>query len=340
LKNSIDQLLRRRLDQGTDLPATDACVDAETLAAWMDGSLSGEGLDRAEHHAAGCRRCQAMLASMARTAPETAARSWWRTLTVKWVVPMAAAATAAVVWVSLGHDRSAPVTVSAPVLPVSTSAAADRIEAPPAEAATPSPKPSQIAPPPSEHRAKEALSPRTLGTPDLLAERKSQPAVSAGAGVGGQTPAAESAAPKAPAETVAATEPRGRVAMDAMSRAAFAITTVDIPSPEPAFRWRLTTPATIQRSIDGGVTWSPQVAPGGLALTTGASPARDVCWIVGRGGAVVLSTDGTLWQRRPFPEAVDLVAVRPIDAKAAIVTATDGRQFSTADGGATWSKLP
>jgi photosystem II stability/assembly factor-like uncharacterized protein len=62
--------------------------------------------------------------------------------------------------------------------------------------------------------------------------------------------------------------------------------------------------------------------------------------MVGRAGAVVLSIDGTAWQPRPFPEAVNLTAVRAMDAKNATVTTSDGRQFSTTDGGATWSKLP
>jgi photosystem II stability/assembly factor-like uncharacterized protein len=115
---------------------------------------------------------------------------------------------------------------------------------------------------------------------------------------------------------------------------------VEIVSPEPAFRWRLSAPAMIQRSTNGGVTWQPQAAPAGIVLTAGSSPARDVCWMVGRAGAVVLSIDGTAWQPRPFPEAVNLTAVRAMDAKNATVTTADGRQFSTTDGGATWSKLP
>ena len=115
---------------------------------------------------------------------------------------------------------------------------------------------------------------------------------------------------------------------------------IEIASPEAAFRWRLLAPTTIQRSTDGGVSWKPQVAPSGIVLTAGSSPARDVCWIVGRAGAVLLSTDGTTWQLRPFPEAVNLTAVRALDAKTAVVTISDGRQFSTTDGGATWSKLP
>jgi photosystem II stability/assembly factor-like uncharacterized protein len=37
---------------------------------------------------------------------------------------------------------------------------------------------------------------------------------------------------------------------------------------------------------------------------------------------------------------VNLTAVRASDAKTAVVTTSDGRQFSTTDGGATWSRLP
>src|SRR5260221_5548617 len=123
---SIDRLLRR-MEPGADLPATDACVDAETLAAWMDGSLSGEALDRAEPHAAGCARCQAMLASMARTAPETGARPWWRLLRVKWIVPIAAAATAVVLWVSVDRQQKAAV---GPVTTLQTSRASEPVAPP------------------------------------------------------------------------------------------------------------------------------------------------------------------------------------------------------------------
>jgi photosystem II stability/assembly factor-like uncharacterized protein len=125
------------------------------------------------------------------------------------------------------------------------------------------------------------------------------------------------------------------------------------------FRWRLVSLATIQRSTDGGVTWTSQSnrAPGlsflggapntmartqtiPLTLNAGSAPARDICWVVGSDGIVLLSPDGTSWQRRPFTEPVNLTAVRAVDAKAAVVTTEDGRQFSTADGGATWSKIP
>jgi photosystem II stability/assembly factor-like uncharacterized protein len=64
-----------------------------------------------------------------------------------------------------------------------------------------------------------------------------------------------------------------------------------------------------------------------MVLTAGSSPSRDVCWIVGRAGIVLVTTDGATWQRRPIPEAADLTVVRAIDARTATVITADGRQF-------------
>ena len=71
-------------------------------------------------------------------------------------------------------------------------------------------------------------------------------------------------------------------------------------------------------------------------LTAGASPAPSVCWVVGRAAVVLLSTDGRSWRRLAFPEAVDLIAVRAVDATTASVTTADGRTLTTHDGGSTW----
>ena len=73
-------------------------------------------------------------------------------------------------------------------------------------------------------------------------------------------------------------------------------------------------------------------------LTAGAAPSATVCWLVGRGGVVLLSTDGRTWRRVAFPEMTDLSAVFTVDAggNVASVTTVDGRTFVTTDGGATW----
>jgi photosystem II stability/assembly factor-like uncharacterized protein len=61
--------------------------------------------------------------------------------------------------------------------------------------------------------------------------------------------------------------------------------------------------------------------------------------LVGGSGLVQRSTDGRTWQRVAFPEAVDLAGIRATDGSHAIVTTLDGRRFTTADGGATWSEM-
>ena len=394
---STDRLLRRALQAEAGAQATAECVDAETLAAWMDGSLPNEALARIESHASGCTRCQAMVASMARTAPDTAARPWWQTLTARWMVPVAAAATALVIWVVVDLGRTAPSAV-----PVST-AAADRAALPaaPEPVVTPGPVAAPV-PPPEPSAADMALAKRALDgakasslekapnraekpSADVLADarrEKTIDAIAPKADALGQTaasagrpafmstpppaaPAPPTAAPPPPAAANAAAAPAGglspvkpmaetvSVAREAPALRA-GIGGADVVSPEPAYRWRLVAPATIQRSTDGGVTWTAQSARApalgllertagsqpALVFTAGSAPARDICWIVGRGGTVLLSTDGTSWQRRPFPEPVNLTAIRATDAKTAVVTTEDGRQFSTADGGATWSKIP
>jgi photosystem II stability/assembly factor-like uncharacterized protein len=127
--------------------------------------------------------------------------------------------------------------------------------------------------------------------------------------------------------------------------ATFRTAALEIRSPDFNYRWRIVPPTGIQRSTDGGTTWfvvdplpvATRASNGTTTvLTAGSSPSRDICWIVGRAGVVLLSTNGATWQRRPFAEAVDLTDVRAADAARAIVTTADGRQFATADGGITW----
>jgi hypothetical protein len=104
-------------------------------------------------------------------------------------------------------------------------------------------------------------------------------------------------------------------------------------------RWRVVDGRTVQRSLDAGADFSTlYTADGGVLLTAGAAPSATVCWLVGRSGAVVLTTDGRVWQRSTFPEQVDLTAVTASDARTATVTTGDGRRFGTSDGGRTWTR--
>jgi photosystem II stability/assembly factor-like uncharacterized protein len=112
---------------------------------------------------------------------------------------------------------------------------------------------------------------------------------------------------------------------------------VEIVSPDPSVRWRIAG-SVVERSINGGANWN--AVPTGVAaeLTAGAAPSTAVCWIVGRGGVVLLTIDGRNWRRVAFPEVTELSAVRATDARTASASTADGRIFSTSDGGVTWDR--
>jgi len=116
-----------------------------------------------------------------------------------------------------------------------------------------------------------------------------------------------------------------------------------IVSPDAIIRWRILrrgTGSTVERSVDGGVTWQAQQTGVSVPLTAGASPSPSVCWLVGASGTVLLSTGGASWQRVAFPEVTDLTSVSATDDKHATVTTSDGRIFITTDGGAKWIVSP
>jgi hypothetical protein len=400
---AIEILLQRRRESDVASQVSPQCLDGETLAAWMEGALSGNALADAEQHAASCARCQALLASMARTMPEADSRAWWQVLSAEWLVPVAAVATALLVWVSVGRSPElAPKPAPPAALPVES--------APVGAAASPEPAvQGQNGQSPLERRSRGAADASQLkkesaelrqtagGAAGQRAESKpvheperldaldktadsirplsaadserarvaAQPVPQASPSAGANSP--PPAGPPAPqrlqqqsqatppvppvAETVViapetASKVAGRGGGVAGGKVAFA-TASEIRSPQSDYRWRIVPPAGIQRSVDAGVTWSvvdpiPAKDAAGqpsspVVLTSGSSPSRDVCWIVGRAGIVLLTTDGATWQRRQIPEATDLAAVRAVDARTATVTTADGRQFVTADGGVSWT---
>ena len=101
-------------------------------------------------------------------------------------------------------------------------------------------------------------------------------------------------------------------------------------------RWRLRIAGSVDRSTDGGSSWQTQPTGFATPLVNGAAPTPTICWVVGKGGIVLRSTDGATWQRVGLPDAIDLTAIRASDAINATVTAADGRVFTTGDGGTTW----
>ena len=54
--------------------------------------------------------------------------------------------------------------------------------------------------------------------------------------------------------------------------------------------------------------------------------------------ACLVTPDARSWQRLPFPDLVDLVAIDATDDRTATATAADGRRFTTTDRGQSWKR--
>jgi len=109
-----------------------------------------------------------------------------------------------------------------------------------------------------------------------------------------------------------------------------------IQSPDLDIQWRVVANNVVQRTTDRGRTWATQATGTTKAIAAGFSPSASVCWVVGAGGVVAVTTDGKTWTPVPFPYAIDLTNVQASSADAAIVFTADGRTFTTADRGKSW----
>ena len=103
-----------------------ACIDAETLAAWAEGGLPASDAAAVEMHLADCERCTAMLATFVRTAPEAPAiESLWQRWHLRWLVPVATAATVAALWVLVPRPETPGLTTFGGAPATESQAAAD-----------------------------------------------------------------------------------------------------------------------------------------------------------------------------------------------------------------------
>lgn len=350
---TVERLLRQSLKTPASGGATDACLDAETLAAWADGGLSGSALDAVHQHVADCARCQDLAGTLVRirsavppAEPVRSSRRW-----LAWFVPVAAAAAAVAIWFAVPANLGAP---------VSNRDVALLREAPPAQTEGRESTPPKVSAPPSENRKELQAAPSpapqaAAGSIGGRARADAPPPAAAENKAGQESARSDLAkdkvevaqAPAAPATTPPAAPtsatPRAAAAPPAAERfgaaAAMRAANVvpDIVSPDPAVRWRIAG-AAVQHSVDGGSTWNAVTGSGAADLTAGTAPATTVCWLVGRAGVVLLTTDGRTFRRLPFPEMTDLSGVRTVDAggRVASVSTADGRTFVTTDAGASW----
>lgn len=374
---------------GSDPQATtSACIDAETLAAWADGGLAKADAALVEVHLADCERCTAMLATFARSIPEQrAAQSLWTRWHLRWLVPVATAATVAALWVLVPRPESPQIAALKSERTVAPQTPAAAEPAPPAATAAPSETKEQE----SRQRAAASTSAEAFATreesprapaPEQLADARRDANARAEAAPGDadakvaqpralneavavappppareadraetsavERPTARAAPPPAPsanqAAPAAAAPVAGLSAESAARRAvappaAAAIPLIEIASPEPMTRWRVIGAGQVERTTTGGAQWVRAALPESATLIGGSSPSPSVCWLVGRAGAIYVTTDGLRFVRVPFRDRTDFVSIQATDGRRATVITIDGRTLRTEDQGANWIRI-
>jgi len=317
---AVERILERVMQEDGDSAPAAVCLDGETIAAWTEGALHRNEAAMVERHVAGCPRCRALMAALVETAPAAAVPgSMWRQWRLAWVVPLATAATAAALWIAVPGTRPAG------VRDVSETAATP---AAPAAATPPAPQESfafqNAAPPEIPLREK---SPETRENEQQARDSSAQVRPDA---------AAETAiARRIEADSRERTRNAAPQGSAASQRLLAASETV---APDGSTRWRIIGGQRLEKST-AGADWQAVALPAAGSIAAAAAPSTMVCWIVGTGGSVYLTIDGTSFARLPFPERVDLDAVTAIDDRTATVSAADGRSWRTSDGGMTWTLI-
>jgi len=357
---AVERLLRRTL---TNASAQGACIDGEMLTAWTAGALRPEQASVVERHVADCARCQALLATFVRAIPpESAARPLWRSWRLPWLVPLATAATAAAIWFAVPDSTRQPVRSK-------TLAVAESVQPAARERDAERPGVARRA----DGLAQQATVPQTPAEPlGRLSPGASSRDVPAGADATGlreeaalrsagadsrtkaetearspesRTSALESpdASPESPVLDAVSRNPRTATGEAPPSPRALAQTrrssdVTEIVAPGSAARWRITSGRQVEWSTSGGAEWEAATIATSSpdTLTAGSAVSASICWLVGRAGAVYVTTNGARFTRVSFPVAVDLVAVSASDDRRATVTAADGRSWRTTDQGQTW----
>jgi hypothetical protein len=115
-----------------------------------------------------------------------------------------------------------------------------------------------------------------------------------------------------------------------------------VQTPDPNVIWMISYDGSVARSEDAGASWKYEPLETGNRLVAGSAPTAKICWLVAERGAIYRTTDGKAWTSVSPPDnpnVAEFVRIEAKDASSATVTTADGRKFSTADGGKSWTLL-
>lgn len=162
------------------------------------------------------------------------------------------------------------------------------------------------------------------------------------AGVGAPAPAKQPQGAQSQAQ-----QPQETQQMEGMSRfkentalrLANAKSPVVIAAPGGKVSWRVGVAGVVERSEDSGVTRNLQSSGVVADLLAGSAVSDRVCWVAGRLGTILRTTDGgTHWVKVQAPVQDDITSVFAVSAEQATIS-TGRASYETTDGGVTWKKL-
>jgi hypothetical protein len=372
-KIRFTELLGRRLRNGHDIDAKQ-CPDAAILAAYYERTLPTSERIAWESHFAGCSRCRAGLAAMARVdaADRPPARinvpPWWK---MRIPLPIAAAAVAVGLVVMVRALSSKPVAVVTEPASSTYSQTESRDQAGPLTRLKR--EPSNVAEKAlalnQSNRRETAAAPQRAETPSVVApapaaaspmaaanmrQNAGGDAAITGGAPGSPTNEIESKSLAAPtadggASAIGGAVTGSRAAMVAKSQSAKArrdqesallgATAIEIAPPNHSVVWMVGAHGMIMRVVKGAALATPQRSGVDADLTAGFAPSSSVCWVVGRGGVITRTVDGEHWTRVASPTGTDLVGVSARSASEATIIAAGGQGYATTNGGATWRPL-
>lgn len=352
------------------------CLDAEVLAAFLEDSLSTADRRDVESHLAACVSCQTHVAALVRTEgiePEVTrpATTWW--LDWRWLAPLATTSVVLLaVWAvdptsvsdsGVEMEKTAPAPLDEAIdaddqLREARDAGSELQEASDTalELREADDTPLELMETsdtvrPEQGVVVEALRQSQEATPAETDAARALEAVAAPAPQTKQAAGDPSPAPTNPAlaDVPTRAEPAER-RLDNLARLSSAASPVRnrtliqsggfvITAFDETATWRATEGGGVERSSDGGVTWTRQLASTGSVLTAGSAPSGSVCWLVGRNGTILRTIDGgASWNRVEAPLPSDIVGVTATDGQAVEVRFSDGQAFVSADGGSTWTR--
>jgi Putative zinc-finger len=350
------------------------CPDAGTIAAYAERALTSSERRGVEQHLSNCSRCRETLLLMDRAETGTATENGTVTVFQKakkrgsplyrwpWLAAAAAAGLATVIWLKLPpsdvrapevaqfatRDQPPSGVAEAPKPSEQADANQATAEADSAEVVPPVPPSGApvagVAAPPS-HAERRAFGERQKPLDALRDERKLEEAEQRRARADKTPPASEAPVPAAPSTREPAPQ-RESIATDAtalMARqnreymiAAGPKARAEVAGAAPAITWRVWTSGVVERSANGGATWTREAGVDALGARAVVSPTADVCWIVGDNGLILRFETGRGWTRVTPPAQIGFVAIEASDVRNATITAADTRRFTTTDGGQTW----